>query len=75
MKSKVRIAGIIIQDGKLLMLRGKGFKELWTPGGHLEIGESEEECLKRELKEEIGVDLVELKFFREYPGMSFYHPE
>lgn len=75
MKPRTRIAGIIIQDGKLLMLKGRGYKELWTPGGHLEIGESEEECLKRELKEEIGVTLVESKFFGEYPGRSFYFPD
>ena len=75
MKSETRIAGIIIQGGKILMLIGKGHKELWTPGGHLEIGENEEECLKRELKEEIGVNLVKSKFFGEYPGKSFYQPE
>ena len=75
MKSETRVVGIIIQNGNLLMLKGKGYKELWTPGGHLEMGESEEECLKRELKEEIGVNLVESKFFGEYPGRSFYHPE
>lgn len=75
MKPRIRIVGIIIQDGKLLMLKGRGHKELWTPGGHLEMGESEEECLERELKEEIGVNLVESKFFKEYPGYSFYNPE
>ena len=75
MESKTRIAGIIIQGGKILMLKGKGYKELWTPGGKLEEGESDESCLKRELKEEIGVDLINSKFFGEYPGKSFYNPE
>ena len=75
MKSKTRIAGIIIQDGKILMLKGKGYKELWTPGGKLEERESDEECLKRELEEEIGVHLINSKFFKEYPGKSFYNPE
>jgi 8-oxo-dGTP diphosphatase len=73
--TKTRIAGIIIQDGKLLMLLGKGYKELWTPGGKIDDGETDEECLRRELKEEIGVDLAELKFFKEYSNASFYHPE
>lgn len=75
MKSETRIAGIVIKDGKILMLRGKEYRELWTPGGHLEIGEKEEECLRRELKEEIGVNLVKSDFFGEYPGKSFYQPE
>ena len=75
MKSRIRIAGIIIQNGNILMLKGKGYKELWTPGGKVEEGESDENCLRRELKEEIGVNLINSKFFREYPGKSFYNPE
>ncbi|MFA6274453.1 MAG: NUDIX domain-containing protein [Candidatus Paceibacterota bacterium] len=71
-KVTIRVAGIIIEDNKILFLLGKGYKELWTPGGKLEEGETNEECLKRELKEEIGVDLVEAKFFKEYDGPSFY---
>jgi len=73
MKTKTRIAAIIIKQGKLLMLKGRGYKELWTPGGKIQEGESDEECLKRELKEEIGVDLVSMKYFGEYSAPSPYH--
>jgi 8-oxo-dGTP diphosphatase len=48
---------------------------LWTPGGKLQEGESEEECLRRELKEEIWVKITELSFFKEYTWVSFYNPE
>lgn len=75
MANVTRIAGIIIKDGKMLMLLGRGHKELWTPGGKIEPGESDQECLKRELKEEIGVNLLSCKFFKEYSNKSFYHPE
>ena len=75
MKTRTRIAGIIIQNEKLLMLKGRGYKELWTPGGKIEEGETDEDCLRRELKEEIGVELLSLKFFREYVGKSFYNSE
>ena len=74
METRTRIAGIIIQGGKILMLKGKGYKELWTPGGKLEEGESGEDCLRRELKEELGVDLINSKFFKEYFGDHFYNP-
>lgn len=74
MKSIIRIAGIIIQDGKILMLKGKGYKELWTPGGKIKEGETEEECLIREMKEETGVGVTEMKFFKTYEGESFYLP-
>lgn len=72
METKTRIAAIIIEDGKLLMLRGKGYNELWTPGGKIDIGESEEKCLRRELKEEISAEISSLRFFKEYSGKSFY---
>ncbi len=71
---RTRVAAIIIQDKKLLMVQG-GFPELWTPGGKLQEGESEEECLRRELKEEIWVKITELSFFKEYTWVSFYNPE
>lgn len=73
METKTRIVGIIIRDNKLLMLKGKGYKELWTPGGKIEQGESDEDCLRRELKEEIDVKLIKIEFFKEYSGISFYH--
>lgn len=73
MEAKTRIAGIIIQNDKLLMLLGKGYPELWTPGGKIDGDESDEECLRRELKEEIGVDLVHSEFFKEYKTESFYN--
>lgn len=75
MKPRTRIAGILIQDNKILMLTGRGCKELWTPGGKIEEGESDEECLKRELKEEIGVNLITSTFFGEYTGKHFYRPD
>ena len=75
METVTRIAGIIIREGKLLMLLGKSHIELWTPGGKVELNERDEECLKRELKEEIGVDVLSAKFFKEYLNKSFYHPE
>ena len=75
METRTRIAGIIIQEGKLLMLRGRGYPELWTPGGKIDQNETDEECLKRELKEEIKADLIKAKFFKEYSSQSFYHPQ
>ncbi len=74
MYTKTRIAAIIIQDGKILMLRWKGYDELRTPWGKIEEWESDETCLRRELHEEIGVELIELNFFKEYSSPAFYTP-
>lgn len=53
-------AAIIEQDGKVLIARRKKddpLKDKWEfPGGKIEPGESPEECLKRELHEELGIE-------------------
>ena len=54
------VAGIIQrEDGKILLARRKPGSHLagyWEfPGGKIEDGESPEECLERELREELGI--------------------
>jgi len=44
---------------KRLSSHGIGLYSL--PGGHLEGGESFEECCKREVKEEVGIDIDNIK--------------
>ena len=46
--------GIIEEDGKFLLCRGKGLQNYFFPGGHIEEGESAPEALMREIKEELG---------------------
>ena len=54
------VAAVIVRNGKILATqRGYGaFKDGWEfPGGKIEVGESPEEALKREILEEVGVDI------------------
>lgn len=52
--------GIIVRDGKIFIGQrpeGKPLAGLWEfPGGKIEAGETIEQCLKRELREELGVE-------------------
>ncbi len=52
---------IIEKDGKILIARRASDQNLagkWEfPGGKVEDGESPEECLKRELEEEFGIQV------------------
>jgi 8-oxo-dGTP diphosphatase len=51
--------GVLIEDGKILLIKraAEPFKGEWAlPGGRIDEGESAEECLVREMKEE--TDLV-----------------
>jgi 8-oxo-dGTP diphosphatase len=73
MKVKVRVAGIIIKDKKVLLVKGRGFTELWTPGGTIEPKESDEQTLARELSEELGIKLLESSFFLGFSMPSPYH--
>lgn len=53
-------AAIIMKDNKIFVTqRGYGeFKDWWEfPGGKIEEGETPEECLKREMKEELKADI------------------
>ena len=53
-----KLAWLYIQDGKLLSARSKDRALYYIPGGKRELGESDEQALVREIKEEISVDLI-----------------
>ncbi|WP_230406062.1 NUDIX hydrolase, partial [Plesiomonas shigelloides] len=53
-----KLAWILIRDGKLLTVRSKGKSLFYLPGGKREAGESDEQALLREIKEELDVDLI-----------------
>ncbi len=64
-KPQVGTAMIITKDDKVLLMKRKGphGRGTWsTPGGHLDFGETLEDCAAREAKEEVGVDVVDIRF-------------
>src|SRR3989344_3541193 len=64
-RPKVGLGVIVIKDGKILMGKRKNAhgEGAWCyPGGHLEYGESWEECARREAKEETGIEITNLRF-------------
>ena len=54
-------AAILKNNGRLLIAQGKATGKLpnkWEfPGGKVESGETPEDCLKREIKEEFNIDV------------------
>lgn len=69
-------AAIIIEDGKVLLARrakGEKLAGYWEfPGGKREEGETIDECLVREIREELSVDIEVVGEFDtsdyKYPG-------
>ena len=62
---RVGVGIIIVKDEQVLLLRRRnvhGAGSWSTPGGHLDFGESPEECAVREAKEETGVDVTDVRF-------------
>ncbi|MDA1338421.1 MAG: NUDIX domain-containing protein [bacterium] len=52
-----KLAYIHIINGEILMTLSKGKQTYYIPGGKKELGESDEQALIREVKEELSVDL------------------
>lgn len=59
----------IEKDGKLLLARGTRFQiEMYSVlAGFVEPGESLEECIRREIKEEVGIEIKNIKYFKSQP--------
>lgn len=62
-------AAIIIENRKVLIAQradsGRMALKWELPGGKIEPGETPEQCLKREIREELDIDIDVLEFFGE----------
>jgi 8-oxo-dGTP diphosphatase len=71
----IEVAAAIIEDeqGRILIARrkpGKSQAGMWEfPGGKIEEGELVEDCLRRELIEEMGIEIAPYAYF----GVNDHH--
>lgn len=66
----VKPAALLINNKKLLVVRSKNKSVFYAVGGKLEAGETDIQCLHREVKEEIGCQVVSQKYFQTFVGPS-----
>lgn len=70
---QMRIAGLALRDGHVLVHRAT-HETIWTlPGGGAEIGETSEETLHREMIEELGVEVKVCRLL--WMVENFFHYE
>lgn len=69
-------AFIVRPDGQVLLVRrardpGKGL--LSVPGGFIDAGETAEEAMRREIREEVGLELGPVEYFTSQVNSYAYH--
>lgn len=59
----------VVKEGKLLLAHNKNFRERWfsTLAGFMEPGESIEACARREVFEETGIKIKNIRYFGSQP--------
>lgn len=80
MNFNIRVYGILINDKKQVLVADEYVRGgLYTkfPGGGLEFGEGTRDCLKRELREELGIEaeIGDHIYTTDYFQMSAFRPD
>ena len=80
MRFNIRVYGILINDRKQILVADEYVRGgLYTkfPGGGLEFGEGTRDCLKRELKEELGIEAAigDHIYTTDFFQMSAFRPD
>lgn len=75
---KVRVYGLLEQNGNYLVSheRYQGLDFCKFPGGGMDLGETPPDCLRREIQEELHVDILDLKqyYFAERLVQNRFRP-
>lgn len=75
-----RVCAILISEGRLLVMRDEGAPYEYLPGGRVNLHETAEDAIVREMKEELGIDAeivrplwLNQSFFIESVSAERYH--
>ncbi|MEZ0053496.1 8-oxo-dGTP diphosphatase [Mycobacterium sp. MAA66] len=69
------VAAVVLDDaGRLLVVRKRGTTAFMQPGGKIEPGESPADALAREVREELGVDVVAPRWLGRHSAVAANEP-
>lgn len=72
----IAAAGFIFDPaGRVLLIRrakDPAAGKLGVPGGFIDFGESAEDGMRREVREEVGLELAKVRFLVSYPNLYHY---
>jgi mutator protein MutT len=62
---EIAVGAIIFnKKNEILLIKSPKYKNKWmVPGGHVEFGEPMTQALKREIKEEVGIEIENIEYF------------
>ena len=66
--------GVIVENDQILLISLKTSDKLWFPGGVIEEGETNEEAVRREVKEETGLNVEAGALLTEVESYFYYDP-
>lgn len=69
------VAAVVVDDhGRLLLVRKRGTTAFMQPGGKLEPGESPVDALAREVREELGVGITDVRELGHHTAIAANEP-
>ena len=68
-----RATGVVVRDGKVLLVRERRNKDFSLPGGRIHAGEASSTAVTREIYEEVGLSVKSLVFAGSHEGRFVTH--
>lgn len=79
-KFNYRVAGILLHEGRILAMQDERSPYYYLPGGRVKLGETAEQAILREIREELGIEAridrplwLNQSFFTEDVDHHHYH--